>query len=581
MKRASIAFLAGVVVGSALTSILLLTLRQPALSDDGSVGVRADAGFVANSPNGAARPGGVGTSAAVARPGEADVVDSIEDLAREDPLAALDELLAMNDDLARRRRADLAAAVWASDDPRPVLDRLATVGDSRARNELMSSVLYRWSMRDTAGTLEYLIELEGTNPDTFGPLASRLGYEIDADADLGELFELADVMAPILARDLRARTVQAMAQRDPELALDYLARMPNNEQMDLAPVVARYYAESDPSAALDWARQQRIPYIVEAVLGTMAVREPYRALELALELRTPTALGTVVSQAADSAATTPRELASALAALPESGSKQEALSLMVRMWARDDFAAAFEWLIGHGDLPPGLLEGIAPFVALTPDAAADYAHRIPAHDRGGFIEEVAAEYASSDAYAAARWIEQFRGEAGFDGGVAQIALRMASYDGARAAELYDSVQRSGDDGMAAQIASEWARFDPEAAARWMETFPESAVSRSALGDIARYWLRIDPLAAESWMLGLSSGVMRDGILSSALESSVAAGSDPERLLAAFSSDAARQQAVYALGRSMLRGSPAAARSLVERYVTDPELRRQFDEAAGE
>jgi hypothetical protein len=73
--------------------------------------------------------------------------------------------------------------------------------------------------------------------------------------------------------------------------------------------------------------------------------------------------------------------------------------------------------------------------------------------------------------------------------------------------------------------------------------------RSAAVSIASSWAAQDPAAARRWMLGLEAGPIRDAALSAyLLRTASALRAEDDRLYDAFSSAAARDQAVEAARR---------------------------------
>src|SRR5690606_8157119 len=178
-----------------------------------------------------------------------------------------------------------------------------------------------------------------------------------------------------------------------------------------------------------------------------------------------------------------------------------------------------------------------------PALAASYTQRVPERLRSAWITPVAGAYARQDVDAALQWVAQFEREPGY-------------------ADAY------------ARVATQLAQTDPAAAARLLSAVPD-AEARAA-GSVAAAWARRDAAAAMQWALGLPSGATRDNALASMLSASAAAR-ESAAVLAAFSSDAARQSAFARAIPTIAREDREAAQRLLETHVTDPALRRQLDE----
>ncbi len=88
------------------------------------------------------------------------------------------------------------------------------------------------------------------------------------------------------------------------------------------------------------------------------------------------------------------------------------------------------------------------------------------------------------------------------------------------------------------------------------------------------WASGDPAAMRNWALGLAPGDRRDIALGAALRLQPDAP-DPT-LLAAFSNERTRQAALTAPIFMTARTDPAAAHRMVDRYLSDPEIRAQAE-----
>src|SRR5690606_7067290 len=86
-------------------------------------------------------------------------------------------------------------------------------------------------------------------------------------------------------------------------------------------------------------------------------------------------------------------------------------------------------------------------------------------------------------------------------------------------------------------------------------------------------------AARRWMLGMERGPARDAALSAYLRRMAASGDEEDdRFYEAFSSGAAREEAVAAAAIDIARREPDRAAALVERRIADPARRANAERA---
>jgi hypothetical protein len=166
--------------------------------------------------------------------------------------------------------------------------------------------------------------------------------------------------------------------------------------------------------------------------------------------------------------------------------------------------------------------------------------------RDVWIANVAQSYARLDPQSAITWLRRYQSEPAYAAGVAGVVSRVVAYDPALAADLLTTVVDSGGNVLqrpAHSVAETWARQNQLAARPWVTSLPEGPVRDSAL-----------------W-----------GFISVAFPSSIPESS----LLALFSSEKAKQQAIatqiYRIGEE----DPAEARRLLDRHITLPELHSQI------
>src|SRR5690606_21586107 len=85
---------------------------------------------------------------------------SIIDLAKSDPLAALERILGIESRALRQRAIMGAAAVWATNGPTDVLDAIRAIPDTQLRANFLSAVLSAWSDDDLVGMYRYIAAVD-------------------------------------------------------------------------------------------------------------------------------------------------------------------------------------------------------------------------------------------------------------------------------------------------------------------------------------------------------------------------------------------------------------------------------------
>jgi hypothetical protein len=473
--------------------------------------------------------------------------DSLLRIMQTAPRAAFEEAMALSDPDKRQSLAMTIAAHWAGESAREAMAAAERVGDPELSALLQNTVLRSWADADSLA--DYLATLD------------------------------AAALQTALAGGALARIVQASPQRAAELA----SRLPPGEQRrSVLWTVATGYAQVDPDGALAWARtlDGADPSLLAAILQSVARKDPVRAFELAGSLEEPVRsqgyLAAMSSQAIDERQFA--TLANRVFALQDGQFKTAMLVSLAGSWAGRPGNAerALEWMVAAGDaLPPEAFARVGHMLARTdPTAAAGWIERVPRSARNDWVAAVTAAYTSTDPQRGLAFLERFRGDAAFDGAAVVVAQQLAASDPASAARLLGSVRNRGLMGFGPEmtIAGQWSQRDPVAAANWALDLPPQP--RNVVLSIATSaWAQRDPAAVERWALALPRGDQRDAALTAAVRARGAAALDPA-LLDAFSDERARDSAVMTTIMMTAGADPAAARSLVDRYIADPRRREQ-------
>lgn len=475
--------------------------------------------------------------------------DALVQLASTSPQRALEEALAVADPGTRRTLATTIVSRWANEAPSEAIAAVDRVADPDLRSVLWTTALRSW--RDTDTLLTYVETLD---------LQSRGIALMNAGLDR------------LVARDASraAAIVAALPQGDDRTRLLWVA--------------SNAYARQDPEAAVAWARtlDPPAPELVANAVRFVASREPLHAFDLAASLAEPQRSQMYLSivNAASDGPQLPA-LASRVVRIDDADTKARLITTLVEVWAnrRGDPEGALEWINANETaVPPEAFERVGYFYARSnPTGAASSVDRVPNRLRAVWIAAVTFGMATTDVQGATQFLERFRGEAGFDRGAPQLALRIAETDPAAAARLIASVGTRGAGGVTPEvtIARSWAQRDPRAAAAWALDLPP--LQRSiALQIVTDIWGSQDPAAVRHWALGMPSGDRRDQALAAAMRAGGAAPPDAA-LLAAFSQDRARQSAMMNAILVTAQTDAAAARRLIGEHITDPTMRARAEE----
>jgi hypothetical protein len=159
-----------------------------------------------------------------------------------------------------------------------------------------------------------------------------------------------------------------------------------------------------------------------------------------------------------------------------------------------------------------------------------------------------------------------------------MVFQIAQNDPPAAANMLSQAGAEVQSAAASQVATMWARQDPQAALRWAEGLGDASARASAVGSAVSGWASTDPAAAKSWTLGLRGGESRDQALSALVSRTFSQGNVDRSLLDAFSSDRLRQQVLSSAIPMLARSDPERARELLDRDVTDRNLKAQIEDA---
>ena len=490
--------------------------------------------------------------------------------------------------VSARSALGLTVQKWADLDPRRAIAVAQQVDDERLGLALESAALRALSRAAPDEAFARLAALDGDSRQI--NVLSGVWGEL-ARADPERLLASAASL-PVEARRMAEQmAIQQLADRDPLAAIRYLERMPfSPERQGIMQVVARSYGKRDPAAALAWARS--LPgkeEIIAAVISGLAEQDPQRAMDLAFSLTAPNERMRAVQYLAmtgSRADATMEMIANRLLTSDDRQLRESTAPMLVSMWSARSPESAMRWLLANGQsASPALFMQVGQQMAMRdPRNALAQSTQIPAAVREQWMQGVAQGYAQNDPQGAIDWLAQYRAEPWYTSAATNAAMQLAQRDGAAAARLVDRIdtERSGQQAqrLVSVVAQGWANQDPLAAAEWAMDRANPQERTMAIQSVARIWSQQDPAGARQWALRLPQGTTRDGALTTMFQATVSRGNGSldTGLLNAFSSDAARQQAVMQVVQGLAYSDPARARATVETYLTDPALRAQGERA---
>ena len=490
--------------------------------------------------------------------------------------------------VSARSALGLTVLRWADLDPRRALAVARQVDDERLALALDSAGLRALSRTAPDEAFAYFAALDGDSRQLhmLGGIWAELA-RADPERLLASTADL-----PLDARRMAEQmAIQQLADRDPLAAIRYLERMPfSPERQGIMSIVARNYGKRDPVAALAWARSlPRQDDVVAAVINGVAEQDPQRALDLAFSLTAPNermrAMQYLTMMGMRSDATA-ELIANRLLASDDRQLRESTAPMLVSQWASRSPESAMRWLLANGQsASPALFMQVGQQMAMRdPRNALAQSTQIPAAAREQWMQGVAQGYAQNDPQGAIDWLAQYRTEPWYTSAATNAAMQLAQRDGAAAARLVDRIdmERSGQQAqrLVSVVAQGWANQDPAAAAEWAMDRTNPQERTMAIQSVARVWSQQDLSGARQWALRLPPGTTRDGALTTMFQATVSRGNGSldAGLLNAFSSDAARQQAVMQVVQGLAYNDPARARATVETYLTDPALRAQGERA---
>ncbi len=487
-------------------------------------------------------------------------VEALARWAETDPRAAFQQALAIDDRQLRTFAVTRVAASWAENDLRGAQAAAQLLKNDYIGSAFRSALVRRMGETDPAALVAYVND----SPLLANALTQAVADDFKA-MDPKEAMRWAEQMQGRVGEAARLAAVQSWAQQDADAAFEYVQSLRvGDERQQLMHVVATEYGRRAPESALAWlATLTQAPLDLRAsVISGIAQVDVDRAIDLAFRDPPPQGsnfggsrfdrwrfgmLNSVITNAMAEPSTSIPELASRVIKLPDFNERSNALQTLTSLWLQKDPRAMLDWITTESGLPRESLSPVVGNITRSdPLLAASYTDRVPAALRELWIANVAQSYARRDPQAATDWLGQFQDEREYSTGMAAVALQAIDYDPAMAARLLGSLRDSGENtkNAALAVAESWAARDEQSARAWIRSLSEGPVRDSALR-------------------GFVSRVYRDTVPESSL-------------LALFSSEETKQQAVMGLIYAIGRNDVDEARRLVGQHISIPAIRKQAD-----
>ena len=421
----------------------------------------------------------VSKTAASASPAQATSVD-IQRLANDldEPLpapnggaadvAALERLLDESNSLppAERQRIQFTAYLrYAALDPPAAVDRLLAAGD--ANDVLLAVAFAAWAMQDADAAQRRVESLDLMQRDW----ASAAVWSVSsAHEDPRRAWQQALASKPGRARSEALQFIaHQWADAAPVDALAAINALPESQDKTVMRLTVLFeWADEDPDAAYQWARQQPVLDLVPTLLMLMADDSPLKAIELAMT---------------------------------DAKDRDMAVTQVIGAWAEDDPRAAFEWILSNQSSLQDVALAAKPLrrIAETaPRQALALAERLDKTARRLATSAILEQWAASDAPAAAAWLDSSRGES--DG--KRVATIAAAYAQQRGEEAFDWVlaqapEHRGD--AMAKVTRELAKGSAQRTLDLVRRIDDPQLYAAAVGSIVSAWATEDPRAARRWI----------------------------------------------------------------------------------
>lgn len=400
-------------------------------------------------------------------------IDALARRAGDDPLSALEGVLALPDSAARRLAMERIAGEWATADPVGALGILESISDPSLNSAFRASALKAWAETDPEGALAYLSAagwIDFPSEEGGFDALERLAQAIPI-----ALYEAADRLPGNLGDLARTRSLSVWGEQNVSAALERVETMQGRDRGVLLSSIARGMASSDPGAAFEWMMSFNPPprQVAVETLNTIAQVDIDRAIDIAFEW--PSISGY-----------------SAFAALPLDSYPERIPALLYRLTTSGD--------------------ELAPFVG---NVLSDWAFTEP----DDAVRWVIANFRTIDQDA-----------------VQHFARSMAQQDAAIAVTFVDRMPDELGDTWISAIATNYAIQQPVAAAELALSLPEGGGRDRTIGQLVGIYLGTGEPVDPALMAAISSDEVRDRVIREALPYVQSSNAEEAAKLLAYVSD---------------------------------------------
>ena len=383
-------------------------------------------------------------------------------------VAALERLLDESNSLPaeERQRIQFAAYLrYAALDPPAAVDRLLAAGD--ANDVLLAVAFAAWAMQDADAAQRRVESLNLMQREW----ASAAVWSVSsAHEDPRRAWQQALASKPGRARSEALQFIaHQWADAAPVDALAAINALPESQDKTVMRLTVLFeWADEDPDAAYQWAKQQPVLDLVPTLLMLMAEDSPLKAIELAMT---------------------------------DAKDRDMAVTQVIGAWAEDDPRAAFEWILSNQSSLQDVALAAKPLrrIAETaPRQALALAERLDKTGQRLATSTILEQWAANDAPAAAAWLDSSRGES--DG--KRVATIAAAYAQQRGEEAFDWVlaqapEHRGD--AMAKVTRELAKGSAQRTLDLVRRIDDPQLYAAAVRSIVSAWASEDPRAARRWI----------------------------------------------------------------------------------
>ncbi len=369
----------------------------------------------------------------------------------------------------------------------PVSPRSGSGGEAKLREILgepgqtnrILSLLEYYAELDPSRFAEEVKNLEGL-PMSQRMLAMNLLFARWAEVDPeGALEESRKVGFPEMFM-ARAGVLQGWAASDPKTLAREYAENPSRFRMgrrggrEAVNVIASEWAKQNPAAALEWARSLdggEAGRAIEGVFQEVSQQDPKRALELAAGLAGEERL--------------------------------EAYRSIAEAWAVQDWDATASWLssLTGEEQAAAWAEAVESLASVDPQRAANEALKLPAGEqRESLVAEVSREWAREDAAAALEWLTTQGGEEAQEEGVGRVVAQLTRENPEAARDWIEGepIGEVRDNAVRGYIMSSRGEAPAESVAL-AETISDTEARERLVERVVYRWIRDDAEAASSYI----------------------------------------------------------------------------------